>query len=102
TATRSGTLIYKITKYTVALILAIGVIVAIFYKFSKKTFARKKIKRSDKMKYIDLLTSLKNRNYLSENIPIWNQNTIYPQAIVVIDLNGIQELNDVLGYQEGD
>ncbi len=54
------------------------------------------------MKYIDLLTSLKNRNYLNENVPIWNQNTIYPQGIVVIDLNGIQELNDSYGYSEGD
>lgn len=102
TAVRSGTLIYKITKYAVMLILGIGIVVWLFYKFTKKAFVRKKIKRSDKMKYIDMLTSLKNRNYLSENIPIWNQNTIYPQTVIVIDLNGIQELNDVYGYQEGD
>jgi len=98
----SGTLIYKITKYAIIIILGIGIVVYIIYKASKKTFKRKKIKRSDKMKYIDMLTSLKNRNYLNENIPIWNRNTIYPQAIIVIDLNGIQELNDTYGYIEGD
>lgn len=98
----SGTLIYKITKYALLLIAVIGVFVLISYKIGKRAFVRKKIKRNDKMKYIDILTSLKNRNYLNESIPIWNQNTIYPQAVVVVDLNCIQELNETLGYQEGD
>lgn len=98
----SGSLIYKVTKYAITIILIIGIVVYISYRIGKKAFVRKKIKRSDKMKYIDLLTSLKNRNYLNENLPIWNQNTIYPQGIVVIDLNSIQELNDTYGYLEGD
>ncbi len=98
----SGTLIYKIVKYAFVLIIIIGILIYMFYKIGKKKFTRKKIKRSDKMKYIDILTSLKNRNYLMENIPIWNQNIVYPQGIVVVDLNGIQELNDTYGYQEGD
>ncbi len=101
-AVTSGSLIYKITKYAIIIILMIGAVVLATYRLGKKAFIRKKIKRNDKMKYIDLLTSLKNRNYLNENVPIWNQNTIYPQGIVVIDLNGIQELNDSYGYSEGD
>ncbi len=98
----SGTLIYKIAKYAFLLILVIGLVVYLFYRLGKKALVRKRIKRSDKMKYIDMLTSLKNRNYLNENIPIWNQNTIYPQTIIVVDLNGIQVLNDTYGYAEGD
>jgi len=98
----SGSIIYKITKYAFLLMAAIGIGVYFFYKIGKRAIVRKKIKRSDKMKYIDLLTSLKNRNYLSENVPIWNQNTIYPQAVVVVDLNCVQELNDMFGYKEGD
>lgn len=98
----SGSLIYKITKYAILIILGITFVIYISYKIGKRAFKRKKIKRSDKMKYIDILTSLKNRNYLNENIPIWNQNTIYPQALIVIDLNGIQEINDIYGYMEGD
>lgn len=98
----SGSIIYKITKYTFFIIVIIGLVFYVFYRIGKKTFVRKKIKRSDKMKYIDMLTSLKNRNYLNENMSIWNQNTIYPQAIIVIDLNSIQELNDSYGYVEGD
>lgn len=98
----AGSWIYKITKYAVIIILLIAIVLLATYRLGKKVFIRKKIKRNDKMKYIDLLTSLKNRNYLNENIPIWNQNTIYPQGIVIIDLNGIQELNDSYGYTEGD
>ncbi len=101
-AVKSGSLIYKITKYALIIILTILLIVFVVYKLGKKVFVRKKIKRNDKMKYIDMLTSLKNRNYLNENVPIWNQNTLYPQSIIVIDLNGIQELNDSYGYIEGD
>ncbi len=101
-AVTSGSLIYKITKYALIIIAIILLVVFIIYKIGKKAFVRKKIKKNDKMKYIDLLTSLKNRNYLNENVPIWNQNTIYPQGLVVIDLNGIQELNDSYGYIEGD
>ena len=48
------------------------------------------------------MTSLKNRNYLNENISAWNKNTIYPQAVIMLDLNNLQEINDTLGYEEGD
>ena len=74
----------------------------------KKLFAaikiRRKVKMSkeDKMKYIDQLTSLKNRNYLNDNLPGWNKNTIYPQATIIVDLNKLQEINDNLGYENGD
>jgi hypothetical protein len=40
----------------------------------------KKIGKDEKIKYIDMLTSLKNRNYLSDNVEGWNKNNIYPQA----------------------
>lgn len=102
TIVEAGKLISRITKYAAAIIVIVGVVSYIAYKSSKKVYIRQKIKKTDKMKYIDVLTSLKNRNFLTENIPKWNQNTIYPQAIVLINLNDIQGLNDTLGYLEGD
>ena len=39
---------------------------------------------------------------LSENIKKWGNNNIYPQTILVIDLNHLQSINDVEGYEEGD
>ena len=32
----------------------------------------------------------------------WSNNTIYPQAIIVVDLNKLQEINDKYGVKEGD
>ena len=100
--TTSGKLISRITKYALLLIAVIVGGAYIIHKLSKKIHIKKKIKKADKMKYIDVLTSLKNRNFLNENIPIWNRNTIYPQSIILINLNGIQEINDSYGYTEGD
>lgn len=99
---KSGNVITKIAEYILYIIL-IGVIIAlIIIKKSKKIAIAKKIKKEDKMKFIDQLTSLKNRNFLNENIKTWNNNTIYPQTIIVVDLNKIQEINDLKGYNEGD
>lgn len=99
---KSGTILGKVAKYS--LIIIFFVVIALFfaYRSSKKIKIAKKIKKEDKMKYIDQLTSLKNRNYLNENVVNWNKNTIYPQATIIIDLNQIQEINDSLGYEQGD
>ena len=56
----------------------------------------------EKSRYIDPLTSLKNRNYLSANLDKWDDNKVYPQAVIVIDLNDLKDINNELGYQEGD
>ena len=98
----SGKWISQITKYALIIIVGISIFSYIIYKSSKKVHIKNRIKKTDKMKYIDVLTSLKNRNFLTENIPKWNQNTVYPQAIILINLNDIQRLNDTLGYIEGD
>ena len=54
------------------------------------------------MRYVDHLTSLKNRHYLNQNYLNWQANKIYPQAIIVININKIGHINDVYGHEEGD
>ncbi len=49
-----------------------------------------------------MLTSLKNRNYLNDNIEKWDASEVYPQTIIVIDLNNVAYINDNYGHQEGD
>jgi diguanylate cyclase (GGDEF)-like protein len=66
---------------------------------------RKQLRRlhtDDKQKFIDPLTSLKNRYYLSCNMQRWEENNIYPQAILLIDLNNLKDVNDAYGHEEGD
>ena len=99
---KSGTLLGTLAKYVLVLLSIFVVLVFIAYKKGQKIKIAKKIKKEDKMRFIDQLTSLKNRNYLTENLENWNNNTIYPQAVIVLDLNKLQDINDTLGYEKGD
>ena len=84
----------------ILLILGIGSFVA--YKLAHKIRISKRIKKEDKLLYIDVMTNLKNRNYLNDNIEYWSENKVYPQAILILDLNQIKDLNDKYGHEEGD
>ena len=66
---------------------------------------RKKIKIvkiKDRHKYTDVLTSLKNRNYLNDKLPEWEECKKFPQSVIVIDLNNVKYVNDNYGHEEGD
>ncbi len=101
-AESSGNLVGVIAKYILIITSVVIVIIGVYISSKKKIKLNTKIKKDEKLKFIDMLTSLKNRNYLNERISTWNQNTIYPQAIIVIDLNNIKYLNDTFGHEEGD
>lgn len=93
--------IQSIFKYLIAIL----VVVVIFVIISIKRIKNKKSKtmsKEDKFKFIDVMTSLKNRNYLNYNMKKWDENVIYPQTILIIDLNNIKYINDSHGHQEGD
>lgn len=62
----------------------------------------KKIKLTDRHKYTDMLTSLKNRNYLNVKMPEWEDCEVFPQSIVIVDLNNVKYVNDNYGHEEGD
>ena len=99
---KSGTILGKVTRYSLLVLLGFIIILYLVYRSTKRIKITKRIKKEDKMKFIDQLTSLKNRNYLNENIANWNKNTIYPQATIIIDLNSVRSINDQLGYEQGD
>ena len=91
----------------ISIILAIYVVVDFFnhFKFMIKRVKKNKkvhLSKEEKIKYIDQLTSLKNRAYFNSRIESWDDSEIYPQAIIVIDLNNISYINDNYGREEGD
>ncbi len=89
-------------KY-VFIVLGITFIVLIILIIILKSRNKKnELNKEDKLKFIDVMTSLKNRNYLNYNINKWEENVIYPQAIVIIDLNNVKYINDNYGHEEGD
>ena len=94
----------KVIGVSIGALFGLLIISFIMNKFKPNKPKKRKtnIKKEDKIKYIDMLTSLKNRNYLNERIEIWDDSEVYPQAIVIVDLNNIAYINDNYGHQEGD
>ena len=89
-------------KY-IAIILGITIMgLMVLYLILRKGKKKENITKDDKLKFIDVMTSLKNRNYLNYNIKTWEENVIYPQCIVILDLNNIKYINDNYGHAEGD
>lgn len=81
---------------------ALIVLIIIWSLFKNKIKIKKKSKREETIRYVDPLTSLKNRNYLNKNFKLWENNAIYPQSIIVVNLNNLRHVNDVYGHEEGD
>lgn len=98
----------EIDKVLVSLVSLVVILLILIVALKTIIFSKKKKRRSlamtksEKLRYIDVLTSLKNRNYLNDHIEIWDENEVYPQTVVVIDLNNVAYINDNYGHQEGD
>ena len=99
---KKSVIIGNIAKYSIIIIIVASYIFVLRKKKEKTIKINTKVKKEDRIKYIDLLTSLKNRNYYNEKVNLWNKNTIYPQACIVLDINELKSLNDTLGHEEGD
>ena len=92
----------KIDLTLLYILVALGLLLVVGFIYLKYKNGRYKITKTDRLKYVDSLTSLKNRHYLNKNYEKWQQNRIYPQAVVIVDVNKIGHINDVYGHQEGD
>lgn len=100
---------FNITYLLVLLIFILLIYIAIDFSVHLKLMVKKSrenkkihLTKEEKLKYLDQLTSLKNRAYLNSKIEIWDESEVYPQAIVIIDLNNISYINDNYGREEGD
>ena len=103
---------YKTFDYVYLLvIIIIGLLIYVVIDFAShfrtmmKTTRRKNknhLSKEDKIKYIDQLTSLKNRAYFNSKAEEWDDSLVYPQSIIVVDLNNISYINDNYGREEGD
>ena len=85
-----------------AIILIPIILIVLITVYLKSRHKLKLVKKEDRKKYTDMLTSLKNRNYLNLQIDSWNLNKVYPQTIVIVDLNNLKYINDNYGREKGD
>ncbi len=97
-----GSTLEQVYTIVLTIIFVPLIIILIIYLIIKKKKQIKKVKASDRHKYTDMLTSLKNRNYLNAKMPEWEESKVFPQAIVMVDLNNVKYINDNYGHEEGD
>ena len=90
--------------YTIVLIvILIPLLLILFgYLFIRHRRINTKVKKIDRHKYTDMLTSLKNRNYLNAKMNEWESSKVYPQSVIMVDLNNVKYVNDNYGHEEGD
>ena len=91
--------VYGIILAIIFVPLILIIVLTILFKKKKKVT---EVKKQDRKKYTDMLTSLKNRNYLNLNMEKWEESKVFPQAIALIDLNNIKYVNDNYGHEAGD
>jgi len=96
------TSMYAIYASIGLLILGLVGIIILLSKKNGQTKKTKKVSKEEKIKYIDQLTCLKNRNFLNDSIHKWDESDVYPQTIIMVDLNNIAYINDNYGHEEGD
>lgn len=93
---------FSLLAFFLIAVLVVLLVIFLFFLIKRKKKNNTIVSNNDKLKYIDTMTSLKNRAYLNLKIKEWDENVIYPQAFVVIDLNNIKDINDSHGHEEGD
>ena len=93
---------YTIVKIIGFIIALLFFMVATVVFINRKNVTNTVISKEEKLKYIDPITSLKNRSYLNMNIYKWDDNVIFPQSVVVLDVNQLKEVNDTYGREAGD
>ncbi|MBQ9011734.1 MAG: diguanylate cyclase [Bacilli bacterium] len=89
-----------LVTFSAILLVLFGVLFGKLFKRRKDN--HRKLSKSDKLRYTDSMTSLKNRKYLNDNIYAWDNSDIYPQTVIIVDLNNIAYINDNFGHSEGD
>lgn len=98
----SSWIITFVTRNVLYIIVLLLVLSFVLFRVNKKVNTIKRIKKDDKLMYLDVMTNVKNRNYLNENLPLWEKNNIMPQTIIIVDLDNIRLLNDKEGFEAGD
>lgn len=93
---------YTTLKILAFLVSLVTILIITIIIISKRTVTTTIINKDEKLKYIDPMTSLKNRTYLNKNIYKWDDNVIFPQSIITLDINSLREINDTYGREVGD
>ena len=84
-----------------ALAIILFVTVRIVRSLANQKAQTRFLKEREQFLYTDVLTGFHNRNYFSHQAEAL-QKGVYPQAILVADLNNLKRVNDAHGHAAGD
>lgn len=84
-----------------ALAIILFVTVRIVRSLANQKAQTRFLKEREQLLYTDVLTGFHNRNYFSDHAETL-QKGVYPQAILVADLNNLKRVNDAHGHAAGD
>ena len=101
-ATYSNENNFKYIYLIIVSIILLPIILLVLAVSITKSSTKFKIRRKENvLKYNDMLTSLKNRNYLNEMMEEWDEMPVLPRTVIIADLNNLKYVNDNYGTEEG-
>ena len=98
---QSRKLVMIVVGLIVALVAILLITTRIVFSLAKQKAQTLILKEREHLLYTDTLTGFHNRNYFSR-IQAQLQQGIFPQAILVADLNHLKPVNDTHGHASGD
>ena len=84
------------------IIIAIPVNIFVFGRLLKARTEKEVAAQKEKLLYIDSLTGLYNKNYFNDKLKSEINRMEFPQALIILDMNNLKDINDNFGHLAGD
>jgi len=99
---RSNGLIFLVGALVLLILVAMPIIYIVFERLLKAKTEKEVLVQKEKLLYTDSLTGLYNKNYFNDKLRAKIDKLPFPQALIILDMNNLKEINDNFGHLAGD